>query len=52
MMLAQEISGGWWLYGNRLNPPTNIPLHFVSVQQMAAEGLSDRMVSDNEVWMT
>jgi len=29
-------------------PSTNIPLHFVAVWQMAAEGHSDRMVSDME----
>ena len=32
----------------RLNLPTNILLHFVAVQQMAAEGQSD-MVSDTKV---
>ena len=30
---------------------TNIPLHFVAVQQMAAEWQSDKLVSDMEVWM-
>jgi len=35
----------------RLNPPTNIPFHFVTLQQMAAEGQSDRMTSDMEVSM-
>jgi len=30
----------------RLNVPTNILLHFVAVQQMAAEGQSDRTTSD------
>ena len=36
----------------RLNLPTNIPLHFVAVRQMAAEGQFDIMVSDMEekVW--
>ena len=34
-----------------LNLPTNIPLHFVSVRQMAAEGLSDKMVADMELVM-
>ena len=33
----------------RLNFPINIPLYFVAVQQMAAEGQSDKMVSDMEV---
>ena len=32
-------------------PSTNIPLHFVAVQQMAAEWQSDKLVSDMEVWM-
>jgi len=32
-------------------PSTNIPLHFVAVQQMAAEWQSDRKVSDMEVCM-
>jgi len=35
----------------RLNLPTNILLHIVAVWQVAAEGQSDRMVSDMEVWM-
>ncbi len=38
-----------WQY--RLNLPTNIPLHFVAVQQMAAEGHSDKMASDTGVRM-
>ena len=33
----------------RLNLPTNVLLHFVAVQQMAAEGQSGKMVSDAEV---
>ena len=39
---------GWQL---RLNLPTNIPLHFVAVQQMAAEGQCDKSASDMEVCM-
>ena len=39
---------GWQ---ERLNLPTNIPLYFVCVQQMAAEGQSDKMVSDVEARM-
>jgi len=35
----------------RLNLPTNIPLHFVVMLQMAAEGSSHRIVSDMEVCM-
>ena len=35
----------------RLNLPTNIPFHFAAVRQLAAEGQSDRMASDMEVWM-
>ena len=34
-----------------MNLPTNIPLHFVAVWQMAAEGQSDKMASDKEVHM-
>ena len=34
-----------------LNLPTNIPLHFVVVQQMAAKEQSDRTVSDMELWL-
>ena len=33
-----------------LNLPTNLLLHVV-VQQKAAEGRSDKMVSDMEVWV-
>ena len=33
----------------KLNPPTNIPLHVVVVQHMAAEERSDRMTPDMEV---
>ena len=35
----------------RLNFPSNIPLHFVAVQQLAAEGQFDKMVSVMEVHM-
>ena len=35
----------------RWNLPTSILLHVVAVQQMAAEGQSDRMASDMEVHM-
>ena len=38
-----------WQY--TLNLLTNIPLHVVAVWQMAAEGQSDRMVSDMDVQM-
>jgi hypothetical protein len=34
-----------------LNLPVNIPLHFVTGRQMAAEGQSDKMASDMEVHM-
>ena len=34
-----------------LNLPINIPLRFAAVRQMAAEGQSDRMVSDMEMQM-
>ena len=39
---------GWQ---QRLNLPTNILLCFFVIQQMAAEGQSDRMQSDKEVDM-
>jgi len=35
----------------RLKLPTNIPLHFVAMWQMAAEGQSDKMVFDMDVHM-
>ena len=38
-----------WQY--RLNLPANIPLNFVAVRQMTAEGQSDKMASDMEVRM-
>jgi len=34
-----------------LNLLTYIPVHFVAMQQMAAEGQSDKMASDMEVHM-
>jgi len=37
---------GW---RQRLNLPTNIPLHFVAMWQLAAEGHSDKMTSDMEM---
>jgi len=40
------------VWQQRLNLPTNIPFYFVVAQQMAAEGHSDRMESDVEVWVT
>ena len=39
------------VWQQRVNLLINIPLHFVAVQQMAAEGQSDRMASDMEVCM-
>lgn len=33
----------------RLNLPTIIPVHFVAMEKMAAEGRSDIMTSDVEV---
>jgi len=35
-----------------MNLPTNIPLHVVAMQQVAAEGQSDKMVSDMKACMT
>jgi hypothetical protein len=34
-----------------LNLPTNIPLNFVAVRQMTAEGQADKMAADMEVRM-
>ena len=34
-----------------MNLPTNIPLRVVAISQKVAEGQSDRMASDMEVWM-
>ena len=39
------------IWQQRLNLSTSIPFHVVVVQQMAAEGQSDRMASDTEVCM-
>jgi len=39
------------IWQQRLNLSTSIPFHVVVVQQMAAEGQSDRMASDTEVRM-
>ena len=39
------------VWQQRLNIPINILLHSVAVQQMAAEGLSDKMASDTEACM-
>ena len=37
------------IWQKRLNLPANIPLYFVAVRQMTAEGQSDKMASDMEV---
>ena len=39
------------MWQQRSNLSTNILLHVVAVQQMAAEGQSDRMASDMEACM-
>ena len=39
------------VWQERLNLPTNIPFHVVAMEQMAAEGQSDTMASDMEVWV-
>ena len=39
------------VWQQRLNLPTNISLYFVALWQTAAEGQTDRMVSDMEVHM-
>ena len=44
MMLAHDIRDSYWWDGSRgWTLSRNIPLHFVSVQQMAAKGQSDKM---------
>ena len=50
IMLTHNIRGTFWLVvrEQRLKLPTNISLHFVAVWLMAAEGQSNRMVSDME----
>jgi len=49
IMLPHNVRGETWWYDSR--GFANIPLNFVAMQQMAAEGLSDNMVSDMEVRM-
>jgi len=49
-MLAHNISGRCWWY-NSGGSTTNIPLHFVAMQKVAAMGQSDRKASDTEVQM-
>ena len=39
------------VWQQRLNLTTNILLHFIAMQQVAAEGQSDKMASDTEVYM-
>jgi len=39
------------VWQRKLNLPANTPLHFGAMQQMAAEGRSDTMLSDGEVYM-
>ena len=51
IMLAHDVRGGCWWYGSRLNLPAKIPLHFVSMWQIAAGGQSDNTVSDMEVYV-
>ena len=53
VMLAHHVRGRCLWYGSWswTNIPTSVPFHVVAVWRMAAEGQSDRMVSDMEVWM-
>jgi len=37
------------MYAGGMAVDTDVPLHFVTMQQMAAQGQSDRMASDMEV---
>lgn len=39
------------LWQKRLNIPSDILLHFIAVQQMAAEGQSNKIASGMEVYM-
>jgi len=51
-MLAKNFRGRCWCYGRkRLNLATSIPLHVVVVQQMATEGVSDKMAPGMEMHM-
>ena len=38
------------VWQKQLSLPANIPIYFVAVWHMAAEGQSDKMVSDMQVW--
>ena len=52
MMLAHDIGGGCWWYGSRGRTfRADILLNFVAMRQMTAEGQSDKMASDMEMWM-
>jgi len=50
-VLAHDVRGVSWWYGSKGTLPTNVPLHFIAVRQMAVEGQSDQMVSDMEMCM-
>ena len=39
------------VWQQRLNIPTNIPVHFVDMQWMAAEGQSDTIVPNMEMYV-
>ena len=45
--MTSEADGGGM--ASEVELPTNIPLYFVTVRQMAAEGQCDKMASDMEV---
>ena len=47
--MTSEADGGGM--ASEVELPTNIPLYFVTVRQMAAEGQCDKMASDTEVCM-
>ena len=48
-MLAHKVRGRFWWDAVEAESSHHIPLHFVAIWQMAAEGHSDRMASDMEV---
>jgi len=52
IILAHNVKGRFWWYGNRDGTfLTNIPLLFVAMRQMTAEGQSDRKASHMKVLM-
>ena len=51
IMLAHVRGGCWWCGSRDWTFPPNIPLDAAAVWQMAAEGQSDKLASDMEVYI-